>query len=121
MIICGVCKWRSVCWSRSKSTRLSWCDWLGEEVRGAEYEDEWTSDSVDASQSEWKWEAGPVGVSECLVEWMSHEMREFATVKAKLTYSGLILGLRPANERCRYKIAPSLIGWAQMVQLTFKL
>ena len=28
------------------------------------------------------------------------------------TSSGLILGLRPANER-RYKVTPSLIGWAQ--------
>ena len=27
--------------------------------------------------------------------------------------SGLILGLRPANERRRYKVTPSLIGWAQ--------
>ena len=26
---------------------------------------------------------------------------------------GLILGLRPANERRRYKVSPSLIGWAQ--------
>ena len=26
--------------------------------------------------------------------------------------TGLILGLRPANER-RYKVTPSLIGWAQ--------
>ena len=26
---------------------------------------------------------------------------------------GLILGLRPANERRRYKVTPSLIGWAQ--------
>ena len=25
--------------------------------------------------------------------------------------SGLILGLHPANERCRYKVTPSLIGW----------
>ena len=24
-----------------------------------------------------------------------------------------ILGLHPANERCRYKVTPSLIGWAQ--------
>ena len=32
-----------------------------------------------------------------------------------LTYQwpGLILGLRPANERRRYKITPSLIGWPQ--------
>ena len=27
--------------------------------------------------------------------------------------SGLIIGLRPANERCRYKVTPSLIGWTQ--------
>ena len=27
--------------------------------------------------------------------------------------SELILGLRPANERRRYKVTPSLIGWAQ--------
>ena len=27
--------------------------------------------------------------------------------------SGMILGLRPANERRRYKITPSLIGGAQ--------
>ena len=27
--------------------------------------------------------------------------------------SGLILGLRQANERRRYKVTPSLIGWAQ--------
>ena len=28
-------------------------------------------------------------------------------------YTGLIPGLRPANERRRYKVTPSLIGWAQ--------
>ena len=28
-------------------------------------------------------------------------------------YSGLILGLRPANERRRYFVTTSLIGWAQ--------
>ena len=27
--------------------------------------------------------------------------------------AGLILGLRPANERRRYKVTPSLIGWVQ--------
>ena len=27
--------------------------------------------------------------------------------------AGLILGLHPANERRRYKVMPSLIGWAQ--------
>ena len=28
-------------------------------------------------------------------------------------FSGPILGLRPANERRRYKVTPSLIDWAQ--------
>ena len=28
-------------------------------------------------------------------------------------YSGLILGLRPANERWRYKVRLSVIGWVQ--------
>ena len=28
-------------------------------------------------------------------------------------HTGLILGLCPANERRRYKVTPSLIGWAQ--------
>ena len=28
-------------------------------------------------------------------------------------YRGLILGLCPANERRRYKVTVSLIGWAQ--------
>ena len=28
-------------------------------------------------------------------------------------YAGLILGLRPANERHRYKVTLSLIGWVQ--------
>ena len=26
---------------------------------------------------------------------------------------GLILGLHPAKEQCRYKVTVSLIGWAQ--------
>ena len=30
-----------------------------------------------------------------------------------LAIPGLILGSRPANERRRYKVTPSLIGWAQ--------
>ena len=30
-----------------------------------------------------------------------------------IAFTGLILGLRPANQRRRYKVTPSLIGWAQ--------
>ena len=32
---------------------------------------------------------------------------------AYIASSGLILGVRPANERHRYKVTASLIGWAQ--------
>ena len=42
---------------------------------------------------------------------------KMAQVKIKVSdapcQSGLILGLRPTNERRRYKVTPSLIGWAQ--------
>ena len=30
----------------------------------------------------------------------------------------LILGLHPANERCRYKVMPSLIGWARKPRIS---
>ena len=33
--------------------------------------------------------------------------------------SGLILGLRPANERRRYFVTTSLIGWAQTYNQPF--
>ena len=33
--------------------------------------------------------------------------------KYRITGAGLILSLRPANERRRYKLMPSPIGWAQ--------
>ena len=32
---------------------------------------------------------------------------------ACLANTGMILGLPPANKRRRYKVTPSLIGWAQ--------
>ena len=37
----------------------------------------------------------------------------YVTCESVCINSGLILGLRPANERRRYKVTPSLIGWAQ--------
>ena len=36
------------------------------------------------------------------------QMRQYG-----LSGTGLILGLRPADERRRYKVTPFLIGWAQ--------
>ena len=32
----------------------------------------------------------------------------------KCQYSAAILGLRPANEKRRYKVTPSLIGWTYL-------
>ena len=36
-----------------------------------------------------------------------------STISASALHAGLILGLRSANERRRYKVTPSLIAWAQ--------
>ena len=41
---------------------------------------------------------------------LRHVSAEMASVKYFL---GLRLGLRPANERRRYKVTASLIGWPQ--------
>ena len=38
---------------------------------------------------------------------------QIANVANTWCYAELILGLRPANERRRYKVTPSLIDWAQ--------
>ena len=42
----------------------------------------------------------------------SREAEDLAKVRG--VSLGLILGLHPANERCRYKVTASLIGWAQI-------
>ena len=39
---------------------------------------------------------------------------QHGVTQAKNNITGLILGLRPANERRRYKVTPSFIGWAQI-------
>ena len=51
----------------------------------------------------WRWRLGMSSI------WTYMTMSEMI----KNHYSGLILGLHPANERRRYKVTPSLIGWAQ--------
>ena len=38
--------------------------------------------------------------------------KTYCQIKSVL-YSGLILGLHPANEKRHYRVTPSLIGWAQ--------
>ena len=37
----------------------------------------------------------------------------YGNIQMAATSSGLIPDLRPANERSRYNVTPSLIGWAQ--------
>ena len=39
--------------------------------------------------------------------------RKYVTAHSAHPYTELILGLCPTNERRRYKVTPSLIGWAQ--------
>ena len=43
-------------------------------------------------------------------DWM---LETFVTEGCAVNKAGMILGLRPANERRRYKVTPSHIGWAQ--------
>ena len=48
--------------------------------------------------------------------WNAPQTRFHVTKIIPLRYGavpGLILGLRPASERRRYKVTPSIIGWAQ--------
>ena len=45
--------------------------------------------------------------------WYLYQSGPTLTQSNTLWYSGLILGLHPSNERCRYKVTLSLIGWAQ--------
>ena len=68
------------------------------------------------------------GIQQVITLWQKNmiQVRFNTTISAKVTEiddnccylhsdldKGLILGLRPANERRRYKVTPSLIGWAQ--------
>ena len=52
-----------------------------------------------------------IHVSESL--WNSPVLLRTAACSSGYVSAGLILGLHPANERRRYKVTPSLIGWAQ--------
>ena len=48
------------------------------------------------------------------IELVPLEFSSFSTRRVEYNSgSGLILGLHPASERRRYKVTPSLIGWAQ--------
>ena len=56
--------------------------------------------------------------SQCMFQGLIASARNFPVVLQSVVYeqiniSGLILGLHPANERRRYKVTPSLIGWVQ--------
>ena len=46
-----------------------------------------------------------------LITWLKKQCIDILLVA--LSYAGLILGLRPANERRRNKVTPSLFGWVQ--------
>ena len=44
---------------------------------------------------------------------LSFSMNQFICIGKHAYKAGLILGLRPANDRHRYKVTVSLIGWDQ--------
>ena len=52
----------------------------------------------------------PLGI--CIGTWVRSEQNLYFS-NIFLTISGLVLGLRPPNERRRYFVTTSLIGWAQ--------
>ena len=52
------------------------------------------------------------GCARILMLW-NHQLDIICYMAEQIYSSGLILGLYPANERYRYKVMPSLIGWAQ--------
>ena len=58
----------------------------------------------------WLCDYTPVWLQQCN-KLMLHKCPEQYLTAQK--YLGPILGFRPANERRRYKVTPSLIGWAQ--------
>ena len=60
--------------------------------------------------SEQETENGPWSLQ---IIWRLGNCRWRIATRIVIITAGLILGLRPANERCRYKVTPSLIGWAQ--------
>ena len=60
-----------------------------------------------------------IGIWVISIEYWSHRLdihilfKRHSEIDFVGTISGLILDLRPANERRRYKVTPSLIGWVQ--------
>ena len=46
------------------------------------------------------------------ISWLRNQSPVVSVVTQGID-SGMILGLHPANERRRYKVTPSLIGWTQ--------
>ena len=50
----------------------------------------------------------------CLL-WFCYQLLVNCMIYLHLCNSGLILGFRPANERLRYNVTSSLIGWAQTI------
>ena len=45
-----------------------------------------------------------------VIRWLS--VQNFEHAQNSLTYTGISLGMRPANERRRYIVTTYLIGWA---------
>ena len=48
-----------------------------------------------------------------ILDWSVVTLGRFSPNSLNSSFTGLILGLHPANERCRYKVTLSLVGLAQ--------
>ena len=67
----------------------------------------------------WQWPRGDENIPSTTTQRsfsQEHTENMLTGTTASLTLPGLILSLRPANERRRYKVKPSLIGWAQRLE-----
>ena len=56
---------------------------------------------------------GHIMSADALAPYITKSLAAVLTVLDEQNHAGLILGLRPANERRRYFVTTSLIGWAQ--------
>ena len=86
---------RTICWTNS---------WVVGDLR---YHDT----NVTSGKGQYKWSRKKLGQhTTCST---IRFIDPITRIMTGIEYTGLILGLRPANERRRYKVTPSLIGWAQ--------
>ena len=63
-----------------------------------------------------KWTNCPV-VPQSICQWMNRAEELIDIDKRDTISSGIILSMRPANERWRYNVTPPLIGWEHNIMI----